>query len=247
MYSIDSIKKRKGKEKISVLTSYDYWTTLLLNEAGIDIVLVGDSLGMVMLGHKNTLPVTVDEMLHHVKAVSRGNKSSLVVGDMPFMSDVDIIETVKNAGRFIKEGGAGAVKIEGGFNAKDKIRAVIENGIPVMGHIGLTPQDVLVMGGYKRQSDREKLIEDALSVQEAGSFCVVLECIPSELAKEITEIVKIPTIGIGSGEYCDGQVLVTHDLLGLCPDLSPKFVQPYAKLKPEIIKALAKWKNDINK
>jgi len=247
MHSIDSIKKRKGKEKISVLTSYDYWTTLLLNEVGIDIILVGDSLATIMLGHKNTLPVTMDEMIHHLKAVSRANKNSLVAGDMPFMSDVDIVETVKNAGRFIKEGGVGAVKIEGGINAKDKIKAVVGNGIPVIGHIGLTPQDVLVMGGYKRQGDREKLIEDALSVQEAGVFCVVLECIPSEIAKEITDIIKIPTIGIGSGKYCDGQVLVTHDILGLCPELSPKFVQPYAKLKPEIIQALTKWKDDINK
>lgn len=247
MHSIDSIKKRKGKERISVLTSYDYWTTLILNEVGIDIILVGDSLGMVMLGYKNTLPVTIDDMIHHTKAVVRGNKSSLVVTDMPFMSDVDIPDTVKNAGRFIKEGGAGAVKIEGGVKAKNIIKAIVDNGIPVMGHIGLTPQDVLVMGGYKRQGDREKLLEDALAVQDAGTFCVVLECIPSDLAKEITGTLEIPTIGIGSGPYCDGQVLVTHDILGLCPESTPKFVKPYARLKPKILKALYKWKNDINK
>jgi 3-methyl-2-oxobutanoate hydroxymethyltransferase len=247
MYSIDNIKKRKGRKKISVLTSYDYWTTLILNEAGIDIILVGDSLGMVMLGYENTLPVTMDEMIHHTKAVSRGNKSALIVGDMPFMSDICISEVVKNAGRFIKEGGAGAVKLEGGANAEEIIKAVVSCGIPVMGHIGLTPQDVLVMGGYKRQSDRERLLDDACKVKDAGAFCIVLECVPDVIAKEITSTLEIPTIGIGSGPYCDGQVLVTHDILGLCPDLTPKFVHPYVELKDEILKALSKWKNDINK
>lgn len=247
MQTSEAIKKKKGQEKIAVLTSYDYWTTLILNEVGIDIILVGDSLGMVMLGYKNTLPVTMDEMLHHTKAVVRGNKDALIVGDMPFMSDYDKQETIKNAGRFIKEGGAEAVKLEGGAKIKDIVSAAVDNGIPVMGHIGLTPQDILVLGGYKRQSDRDKLLGDALAIQSAGAFCVVLECVPSDIAKEITEKIKIPTIGIGSGPYCDGQVLVTHDLLGLCPELTPKFVKPYARLKQDIIKALTNWKNDINK
>ena len=246
MQTTEIIRKKRKKEKIIALTSYDYWTTLILNEVGVDIVLVGDSLGMLMLGYKNTLPVTMDEMLHHTKSVVRGNKTALVVGDMPFMSDnISISETVKNAGRFIKEGGCGAVKLEGGANVKETVRAVIDAGIPVMGHIGLTPQDILVLGGYKRQTDRKKLINDALTLQEAGAFSIVLECIPQELAKEITEKINIPTIGIGSGPYCDGQILVTHDILDLCPDLTPKFIKPYAHLKPQIIKALTKWKNEI--
>lgn len=247
MQTPEKIRKKKGQERIIALTSYDYWTTLILNEVGVDIIVVGDSLGMIMLGYENTLPVTIDEMIHHIKAVVRGNKDALIIGDMPFMSDIDITETIKNAGRFIKEAGAGAVKLEGGAKIKDIVRAAVDNGIPVMGHIGLTPQDVLVLGGYKRQSDREKLLEDALAVQEAGAFCVVLECVPDDIAKEVTEKIKIPTIGIGSGPYCDGQVLVTHDLLGLYPEITPKFVKPYTNLKPEIIKALTRWKNDISK
>lgn len=246
MQTPEKIRNRKGKEKITVLTSYDYWTTLILNEVGIDIILVGDSLGMVMLGYKNTLPVTMDEMIHHTKAVVRGNNDALIVGDMPFMSDIDKLETIKNAGRFIKEGGAGAVKLEGGSKIKDIVRATINNGIPVMGHIGVTPQDILCCG-YKRPTNKEQLVEDALVLQEAGIFSVVLECVPPEIAKEITEKIKIPTIGIGSGPYCDGQVLVTHDLVGLCPELAPKFVKPYAQLKRDFINAINKWKNDISK
>lgn len=242
------IKKKADKEKIIALTSYDYWTTLILNEVGVDIILVGDSLGMLMLGYKNTLPVTMDEMIHHAKSVVRGNKGALIVGDMPFMSDnISISETIKNAGRFIKEGGCGAVKLEGGAKAKEVVRAVVDSGIPVMGHIGLTPQDVLVLGGYKRQTDRERLINDALAIQEAGAFSIVLECIPEQLAKEITKKINIPTIGIGSGPHCDGQILVTHDILGFCPELTPKFVKPQANLKPQIVKALTKWKNEVNK
>lgn len=247
MQTPNTIKRKKGQQKIIALTSYDYWTTIILNEVGVDIILVGDSLGMVMLGYKNTLPVTMDEMIHHTKAVVRGNRDALVVGDMPFMSDYDKAETIKNAGRFIKEGGASAVKLEGGAKIKDIVRAVVENGIPVMGHIGLTPQDILVLGGYKRQSDKDRLLEDAIAIQEAGAFCIVLECVPSDVAKEVTEKLQIPTIGIGSGPYCDGQILVTHDLLGLCPELTPKFVKPYLNLKPQIVKALTQWKDDINK
>ncbi len=239
------IAKKKRSEKITALTAYDYWTTLILNEAGIDVVLVGDSLGTVMLGYENTLPVTMDEMIHHARAVARANKQSLVVGDMPFMSDnVSLAETIENAGRFVKEAGAGAVKLEGGLLAKDVVRAVINAGIPVMGHIGLTPQDILVLGGYKRQRDKEKLFSDALAIEEAGAFAVVLECMPAEIARELTDRLEIPTIGIGSGPYCDGQILVTHDLLGLCPQLSPKFVRPYAKLKDQMLKAVNSWKKD---
>ena len=247
MPTSEEIKKRKGKGKLAVLTSYDYWTTIILNDAGIDMILVGDSLGMVMLGYKNTLPVTMEEMLHHTRAVVRGNKKALVVGDMPFMSDINVSEAVKNAGRFIKEGGAGAVKLEGGAKTKNIISGAVDNGIPVMGHIGLTPQDVLVLGGYKRQGDLDKLMKDARAVQEAGAFCIVLECIPDKIAGQITAEIKIPTIGIGSGPSCDGQVLVTHDLLGLCPEISPKFVKPYAGLKSDIIAAVTRWKDDINR
>ena len=242
------LKKKINKEKIIALTSYDYWTTLILNEVGVDIVLVGDSLGMLMLGYKNTLPVTMDEMIHHTRAVVRGNSSALVVGDMPFMSDnINVSETVKNAGRFIKEAGAGAVKVEGGEDIKETVRNLVNAGIPVMGHIGLTPQDILVIGGYKRQGNREKLFNDAIAIEEAGAFCIVLECIPEEIAKELTEKLKIPTIGIGSGPYCDGQILVTHDLLGLYPEKTPKFVKPYANLKPQVVEALTNWKNEVNK
>ena len=240
------ISKKQNKEKITALTSYDYWTSFILNEIGIDVILVGDSLGTLMLGYENTLPVTMDDMIHHAKAVVRGNKTSLVVGDMPFMSDsVSIAKTVKNAGRFIKEAGASAVKIEGGANIKKTIKALIGAGIPVMGHIGLTPQDVLVLGGYKKQKDRDKLLNDALKVEEAGAFSVVLECIPEEIAKEISQKLKIPTIGIASGPYTDGQVLVLHDLVGFNAGNAPKFVKPYANLKNEMIKAINAWKKDV--
>lgn len=251
MQTTEGIKKKKGREKIVVLTSYDYWTTLIINEIGVDIVLVGDSLGTLMLGYKNSLPVTMDEMIHHTKAVVRGNQNALVVGDMPFMSDIDVRDVILNAGRFIKEGGAGAVKIEGGAKISKIVQAVVDNGVPVMGHVGLTPQDVLVMGGYKRQNDKNKILDDALSIEKAGAFCIVLECVSEEIAIDVTKNLKIPTIGIGccSGvvSCCDGQVSVTHDLLGLCPELTPKFVHPYANIKSEIIKALNKWKNDISK
>lgn len=242
-----NIIKKKNKEKITALTSYDYWTTLILNEVGVDIILVGDSLGMIMLGYKNTLPVSMDEMIHHTKAVVKGNKNSLIVGDMPFMSDnITVSKTIKNAGRFIKEGLCGAVKLEGGASIKGIVKSVIDSGIPVMGHIGLTPQDILVLGGYKRQNNRDRLINDAVSLQEAGVFSIVLECIPEELAKEITKKIDVPTIGIGSGKYCDGQILVTHDILGLYPEITPKFIKPYINLKPQIIKALSKWKNEVS-
>lgn len=240
------IAKKQKKEKITALTSYDYWTTLVLNEAGIDVILVGDSLGTIMLGYENTLPVTMEEMIHHTMAVVRANQQALVVGDMPFMSDnVSLAETIRNAGRFVKEAGAGAVKLEGGLTAKDTVRAVIDAGIPVMGHIGLTPQDILVLGGYKRQKDKEKLINDALAIEAAGAFAVVLECIPAEIAKELTRRLKIPTIGIAAGPYCDGQILVIHDLLGLCPQLTPKFVKPFAKLQEQMVQAICKWKDSL--
>jgi len=239
----DILKKKKENKKIYALTSYDYWTTLILNEVGVDVILIGDSLGMVMLGYQNTLPVTMDEMIHHTKAVVRANKGALVVGDMPFMSDnICISETIKNAGRFIKEGGADAVKIEGGAQVGNIVSELITSGIPVMGHIGLTPQDILVLGGYRRQKDRERLIKDAKALQEAGAFSLVLECIPEDIAKEITKMLNIPTIGIGSGDYCDGKIAVTHDILGLCPELTPKFIKPQINLKSKIIDSIKKWK-----
>jgi len=248
MQTTGIIKKKEKGEKIIALTAYDYWTSLLLNEAGIDIILVGDSLGMVMLGYKNTIPVTMDEMIHHTKAVVRGNKTALVVGDMPFMSaNAGISDAVRNAGRFIKEGGAGAVKIEGGAEKADVVQAIVEAGIPVMGHIGLRPQNVLMMGGYKRQSDKDKLITDASALQEAGAFSIVLECVSDDIARSVTEKSGIPTIGIGSGRYCGGQILVIHDLLGLCPELTPKFVRPYVNLKPQILDAIGRWKDEISK
>jgi len=247
MQTVQDIKKLKGRRKISVLTAYDYWTSIILDEIGVDLVLVGDSLGMVMLGYKNTLPVSMDEMIHHTKAVARGTKNAIIVGDMPFISDISARDAVINAGRFIKEGGAGAVKIEGGEKFKEIVKAVVDNGIPVMGHIGLTPQDVLVLGGYKRQDDRQRLLDDALSIQEAGAFSLVIECVPEEIAAEITEKVNVPTISCGSGNRCDGQVAVMHDVLGLCPQLTPKFIKPHAEIKNNIVNALTKWKNDISK
>jgi len=226
-------KKKKG-EKISVITAYDYLTAKIVDSAGVDAILVGDSLGMVVLGYPSTIPVSLDEMIHHTKAVVRGRKNAMVIMDMPFLSyQTGIRDAVLNAGRALKETGCDAVKIEGGVSQKETIRALVEAGIPVMGHIGLQPQSVNVYGGYKLRGvgeEREKLIEDAKAVEEAGAFAVVLEKIPKDLAKEITEMLSIPTIGIGAGKYCDGQVLVFHDMVGLFDEFKPKFVKRYAEL-----------------
>jgi len=235
--TVQEIKKMKQKgEKISSLTAYDYSFARILDEAGVDILLVGDSLGSVIQGHENTLPVTLDEVIYHTRAVVRGRTRALVVADMPFLSfQVSVEEAKRNAGRCLKEGGAEAVKIEGGVNMLETIEAIVQMGIPVMGHVGLTPQSIHRFGGYKIQGKekdgREAVLRDALAVEEGGAFSVVLEGIPADLAQEITRRLSIPTIGIGAGLNCDGQVLVIYDMLGLFDRYTPKFVKRYANLK----------------
>lgn len=241
--------KRKGK-RIAALTSYDYPTARVADEAGVDIILVGDSLGMVLLGYETTLPVTMDEMLCHVKAVSRAKTSALVVADMPFMSfQVSPSEALLNAGRMIKEGGADAVKIEGGRCMAAAARAIDDAKIPVMGHVGLTPQAIRRFGGYRVQGKtgkgRQAIIDDALALEDAGCFAIVLEGIPWTLAKEITQRVRIPTIGIGAGPYCDGQVLVCHDILGLYEGQVPRFVRQYADVRSVLLKAFTDYVGDV--
>jgi 3-methyl-2-oxobutanoate hydroxymethyltransferase len=241
--------KRKGK-RIAALTSYDYPTARVADEAGVDIILVGDSLGMVLLGYATTLPVTMDEMLCHVKAVSRAQTSALVVADMPFMSfQVSPSEALLNAGRMIKEGDADAVKIEGGRCMAPTVRAIDDAKIPVMGHVGLTPQAIRRFGGYRVQGKtgkgRQAIIEDALALEDAGCFSIVLEGIPWTLAKEITRRLSIPTIGIGAGPYCDGQVLVCHDILGLYEGQVPRFVRQYADVRSVLLKAFADYVGDV--
>ncbi len=240
--------KRDGR-KVTVLTAYDYPTARLLDAAGVDAILVGDSAGVVFAGNENTLPVTMDEMLYHVKAVVRARPKALVIADMPFMAcQSGEILALENCGRMLKEGGAEAVKIEGGINMASVIRAVTEMDIPVMGHVGLTPQSVHRMGGYKvqgRKDNAERILEDAHAVQEAGAFAVVLEGIPAKLAARITEMLEIPTIGIGAGPVCDGQVLVIHDILGLCEKYSPKFVKRYADLAPVITEAARQYVSEV--
>ncbi len=236
--TVPIFRERKGKEKLTMLTAYDYTFANVVDSAGIDSILVGDSLGNVMLGYPNTIPVTVDEMIHHTKAVTKGAKRALVVIDMPFMSYHESIEQAKrNAGRMMKESGADAVKLEGGVRMKEAIKALVDIEIPVMGHIGLTPQSIHRMGSYKVQGKGKEaaaLIKDAKAVEEAGAFSVVLECVPRQLAKEITDMLSIPTIGIGAGPDCDGQVLVIHDLLGLLGEFRPKFVKTYINIRQEM-------------
>jgi 3-methyl-2-oxobutanoate hydroxymethyltransferase len=235
--TVPEIAKMKQRgEKITCLTAYDYSFARILDEAGVDILLVGDSLGCVIQGHENTLPVTMDQMIYHTRAVARGRKRALVVADMPFLSfQVSAEQALANAGRLLQEAGAEAVKLEGGVVMRETIARIAGVGIPVMGHVGLTPQSVHRFGGYKIQGKdidrRQAILSDALAVQEAGGFALVLEGMPAELAKEITEQLTIPTIGIGAGAHCDGQVLVIHDMLGLFDDFKPKFVKRYAELK----------------
>lgn len=249
--TIPDIQKMKHcGEKITMLTCYDYPTARIMDACGIDIMLVGDSAGVVFSGYENTLPVTVEEMLYHTKAVVRSNPKALVVADMPFMSyQVNIAEARINAGRMVKEGGAAAVKIEGGSNISSTINAIVEIDIPVIGHIGLTPQSIHRMGGYKvqgkKQEQADKIIEDAIAVEQAGAFAIVLEGIPQSLARIITERLSIPTIGIGAGSSCDGQVLVIHDILGLCEKYSPKFVKKYADARSLISEAVTAYINDV--
>ncbi len=237
-------------ERISMLTAYDYPIARLLDEAGIEVILVGDSLAMVGLGYETTLPVTMEEMLHHVRAVSRGVKRALLVADMPFGSfQASVEDGVRNAGRFLKEAGAQAVKLEGGREVADLTRRLTSVGIPVMGHLGLTPQMVHQFGGFKVQgrtaAAAEHLREDALLLEEAGVFALVLEGIPWQVAEVITKELRIPTIGIGAGSSCDGQVLVTNDLLGLFDDFTPKFVKRYANLKETIAAAFTRYRQEV--
>jgi len=242
--------KKAAGEPISMLTAYDYPTALALDQAGIDAILVGDSLGMVVLGYENTLPVTMEDMLHHCKAVARGARHALLVGDMPFMSfQVSIPEAVRNAGRFLQEGGMDAVKIEGGRERLEAVQAITGAGIPVMGHLGLVPQSVNQLGGFRPQarqaSEARLLIEDAMLLEQAGCFSIVLESIPARLAERVSAQLKIPTIGIGAGPGCDGQVLVTYDLLGLFERFTPRFVRRYADLHAEIAQAFEAYKRDV--
>lgn len=242
-------KKDRG-EPITMLTAYDYPTAMAVDKAGIDSILVGDSLAMVVLGYENTLPVTMDEMLHHSRAVARGAKSALLIGDMPFMSyQVSVEEATRNAGRFLQQGGMDAVKLEGGRDRADAIRSITGAGIPVMGHLGLTPQSVNQLGGFRAQGKTalaaKRLVEDALILEEAGCFSIVLESVPARLAELISKKISIPTIGIGAGVGCDGQVLVTHDLLGLFDRFTPKFVKKYANFHQEMQKAFGDYIDDV--
>ena len=226
---------KENGEKLTMLTAYDYSTAKLIDEAGVNSILVGDSLGNVILGYEDTIPVTMEDMIHHGAAVSRGTKNALLIIDMPFMSyQVSVEEALKNAGRLMKEGGADAVKLEGGHRVCPQIKAMVESGIPVCAHIGMTPQSVNAFGGFKVQAKSEAaarlLIEEALAVEEAGAFAVVMECVPAKLAELVTKKLHIPTIGIGAGAGCDGQVLVYADMLGMYSDFVPKFVKQYAKV-----------------
>ena len=240
----------ENSKKIVCLTAYDYPTARLLDEAGVDVILVGDSLAMVVLGHDSTLPVTIDEMLHHTRAVRRGTKHALVVADMPFGSyHSDTAESLRNAVRFVKEAGAEAVKVEGGERRLELIARLTEAEIPVMGHVGLTPQSVNALGGYRVQGktvdSAEQLLRDARAVEAAGAFAVVLEAVPRELATQITRELRIPTIGIGAGPDCDGQILVVHDLLGLMFEQTPKFARKYANVGEIISGAVREYAADV--
>jgi len=242
-------KKERG-EIITMLTAYDYPTAMAMDKAGVDAILVGDSLAMVVLGYENTLPVTMEEMLHHSRAVARGAKTALLVGDMPFMSyQVSVEEATRNAGRFLQQGGMDAVKLEGGRERADAVRSITSAGIPVMGHLGLTPQSINQLGGFRAQgktaSAAKRLVEDAQILEEAGAFSLVLESVPARLADLISKKISIPTIGIGAGVGCDGQVLVTHDLLGLFDRFTPKFVKKYANFHNEMQKAFADYIEDV--
>jgi len=279
--TVATFKNAKIKnEKLTMVTSYDYSMARIVDEAGIDGILVGDSVGMVTLGYDNTLAVTMDDVIHHTKAVSRGAKNALIVADMPFMSyhvmvhhtkavsrgaknalivadmpfmsyHVNIEDSIKNAGRLIKEGKAHCVKLEGGSDILDKIEGIIKAQIPVMGHIGLTPQSINMFGGFKVQGKTinqiQKLIDDAKKLEEVGAFAIVLECIPEKISKIITESISIPTIGIGAGKYCDGQILVVNDMLGMYSDFTPKFVKQYKNLKEDINEAINDYITDVKK
>jgi 3-methyl-2-oxobutanoate hydroxymethyltransferase len=249
--TIGQIKEMKQKgEKIAMLTCYDYSTAKIIDQAGVPLILVGDSLGVVMLGYDSTIPVTMEDMLHHTRAVVRGTKSALVVGDMPFMSyQINTEDAVRNAGRFIKEAGCQAVKLEGGVNVAEKVHRIVQCGIPVMGHIGLTPQSINQLSGYKIQGKTpeaaKRLLDDAKALEEAGAFGVVIETVPVQLAALITQKIGIPTIGIGAGAGCDGQVQVINDMLGSFTDFVPKHAKQYVKLTELISKAVADYSSEV--
>jgi len=245
-------KKMDEGQKISMMTAYDYPTASLVEQAEIDTILVGDSLGMVVLGYESTVPVTMEEMLHHCKAVCRAAKQSFVIGDMPFMSyQVSVEKAVENAGRFIKDAGCESVKLEGGSEMVHVVKAIVDAGIPVCAHIGLTPQTATKLSGFKVQGkDAEgarELVNSAKDLEEAGAFMIVLECIPDQVASRITDELNIPTIGIGAGKYCDGQVLVYHDLVGLFERFTPKMVKQYINLAPQIREALIQYREEVEK
>jgi len=245
--TINKIQDLKNTgDKIVMLTAYDYSTAKVVDEAGAHLILVGDTLGMVVLGYSTTIPVTMDEMLHHVKAVVRGTKNALVIGDMPFMAyQASVEDAIRNAGRMLKEGGCQVVKLEGGVVMAETTRRIVNCGIPVMGHIGLTPQSINQLGGHRVQGKTpdaaKQLVEDALALEQAGAFAIVLELVPVQLAKLITARLRIPTIGIGAGPYCDGQVLVINDMLGLFTDFVPKHTRQYAKLASTMKTAISEY------
>jgi len=249
--TINQIKDMKQKgEKITMLTAYDYSTAKIVDEVGIPLILVGDSLGMVVLGYETPIPVTMEDMLHHTKAVVRGTKRTMIVGDMPFMTyHISVDDALKNAARFIQEAGAQAVKLEGGITVAEKVRRIVECGIPVMGHLGLTPQSVHQLGGLKVQAKSleaaTRLIEDAQVLEQAGVFSIVLEAVPYKLASLVTQRVSVPTIGIGAGPGCDGQVQIVNDMLGLFTDFVPKHTKQYAKLADIMSSAIAEYYNEV--
>lgn len=250
--TVPDIIAAKGKRKLTQMTAYDYPTALWVDQSGIDMILVGDSLAMVVLGHEDTLSITMDEMLHHTRAVARTAQHALVIGDLPFLSyQVSVEQAVMNAGRFIKEARANAVKLEGGRRVVPQIKAIVEAQIPVQGHLGLTPQSSAAFGGFKVQSKTaeaaKELIEDAEALVEAGCFSIVLEGIPAPIAALVTAAIPIPTIGIGAGPDCDGQVLVIHDLLGLFERFTPRFVKQYARLAGPVREALAAFREEVEK
>ena len=249
--NINQIREMRQKgEKITMLTAYDYSTAKIIDDVGIPLILVGDSLGMVVLGYESTIPVTMEEMLHHTKAVVRGTKQAMVIGDMPFMTyHISVDDALYNAARFIQEGGAQAVKLEGGVTVAEKVRRIVECGIPVMGHIGLTPQSIYQLGGFtvqgKTPEAAARLLEDARALEQAGAFAIVLETIPAQLARIITDNVSIPTIGIGAGIDCDGQVQVINDILGSYTEFVPKHAKQYAKLTDIIRNAVAQYHDEV--
>ncbi|MCS6866931.1 MAG: 3-methyl-2-oxobutanoate hydroxymethyltransferase [Gemmataceae bacterium] len=245
--TVPEFRAAKGRgPKLTVVTAYDYTSARLCDEAGVDALLVGDSLGMVIQGHPTSLPVTLEQMIYHTQCVMRGTRRALVIVDLPFLTyQVSPRQAVRNAGRLLKEGGAHAVKIEGGVRMQAAVRACVDAGIPVMGHIGLTPQAVHQLGGFKVQRDAENLLADAAAVEHAGAFAVVVESVPAELGAKITQEITIPTIGIGAGAGCDGQVLVFHDLLGLFPDFKPKFAKRYADLGTAVKTAVENYCREV--